>query len=44
MFACSPASGKGLDDREKDLELDYGVATTSLRHFQKIPDLTVVPL
>lgn len=26
------------------LELDYGVATANLRHFQKIPGLTVVPL
>ena len=26
------------------LELDYGVATADLRHFQKIPGLTVVPV
>jgi predicted nucleic acid-binding protein len=26
------------------LELDYGVATANLRHFQKIAGLTVVPL
>ena len=26
------------------LELEYGVATANLRHFQKIPGLTVVPL
>lgn len=26
------------------LELDYGVATANLRHFQKIPGLTIVPL